>query len=102
MCVALQDENLLSTILDMGQNATKFLAPHLWREDEPDTWEDIKYNPQFGFDKERKAKGNYDHLLDQDYYLSVILLTISLNLSPCYSGETYRRRNGFDKYGVGT
>lgn len=42
----------------MGQNLTTILAPHLWRQDEPDSFAPYKYDPRFGFeDKEpRKEK----------------------------------------------
>lgn len=38
----------------------KLFLPHLWKEDEPDSFADIKYHPQFGFDAERipKCKSN--------------------------------------------
>lgn len=46
----------------MGQQATKYLLPHYWREDEPDTFAPIKYHPQFGFDGERPKRGKFDHM----------------------------------------
>lgn len=46
----------------MGQTGTKYLLPHLWKEDEPYCWDDIKYDPEFGFKNPRKEKGKSDKL----------------------------------------
>lgn len=40
----------------MGQGGSKYFLPHLWRDDEPDTFTPIKYHPQFGFDGKREKR----------------------------------------------
>lgn len=35
----------------------KYTLPHLWKQDEPDCWQPIKYDPAFGFEQERVPKG---------------------------------------------
>lgn len=38
----------------MGANGSKYLLPHLWREDEPSSYDPIKYHPEFGFANREK------------------------------------------------
>lgn len=43
----------------MGVAPSKYLMPHLWREDEPDTFAPLQYHPQFGFDGKREKKRKF-------------------------------------------
>lgn len=45
----------------MGSRLT---MPHLWREDEPYSFDEYKYDPQFGFNGERKQKRKFHLLLN--------------------------------------
>lgn len=40
----------------MGQMLSTAFAPHLWREDEPDSFAPYKYDHRFGFEETRKQK----------------------------------------------
>lgn len=48
---------------------SKYMLPHLWRQDEPESFAPIKYDPQFGFDGRREIKREYN--LPQVYSIMV-------------------------------
>lgn len=60
----------------MGEHYSKYLLPHIWREDEPDAHAPIKYDPQFGFDdKQRKPKGEFEKPIFIRFLANLSLLT---------------------------
>lgn len=72
----------------MGNHVEKLLLPHLWKEDEPDSQEPLKYDPQFGFKEPRKPKGKRqvprqaNNILSQYTDKNAQFFQISLQLRP--------------------
>lgn len=59
--------NINKVLIKMGilDDLSALFAPHLWRQDEPDSHAPIKYDPQFGFEKpreERKMKATKEEM----------------------------------------